>query len=492
MPPEQKVLLVLDQFEQWLHAKRGEENTELVAALRHCDGEHVQAVVLVRDDFWMAATRFMRDLEIRLVEGENSAAVDLFDPRPRPKGPGGIWAGLRQACPRMRRSISSDQDAFLDQAVHGLAEDGKVISVRLALFAEMMKGKPWTPATLREVGGTKGVGVTFLEETFSASTAPPEHRLHQKAAQAVLKALLPESGTDIKGQMRSRQELLEASGYANRPRDFDDLIHILDPELRLITPTDPEGSASERSGRPRPSGAILPARHDYLVHSLRDWLTRKQRETRRGRAELRLAERSSLWNAKPENRHLPSALEWANIRLLTKRRDWTEPQRKMMKRAGRVHGLRALGLVMLVSLITWGGIEGYGTLRASALVESLQKVGTPDVPAIVEQLSGYRRWADPRLVRAVQSTDDQSREHLHASLALLPVDAIQVDYLFKRLLAATPSELPVLRDALKTHRSTLTPKLWTVLESAKPGDASCFQPPAPWRATPRMTPGGKP
>ena len=62
--------------------------------------------------------------------------------------------------------------------------------------------------------------------------------------------------------------------------------------------------------------------------------------------------------------------------------------------------------------------------------------------------------------------------HLHASLALLPVDATQVDYLFNRLLSATPSELPVLRDALKPHRSTLTPKLWTVLESAKPGDAS--------------------
>ena len=69
LPPERKVLLVLDQFEQWLHAKRGEENTELVAALRHCDGEHVQAVVLVRDDFWLAASRFMRDLEIRLARG---------------------------------------------------------------------------------------------------------------------------------------------------------------------------------------------------------------------------------------------------------------------------------------------------------------------------------------------------------------------------------------------------------------------------------------
>ena len=72
LAPEQKVLLVLDQFEQWLFAKRGEENTELVAALRQCDGEHVQAVVMVRDDFWLAASRFMRDLEIRLVEGENT------------------------------------------------------------------------------------------------------------------------------------------------------------------------------------------------------------------------------------------------------------------------------------------------------------------------------------------------------------------------------------------------------------------------------------
>ena len=157
-------------------------------------------------------------------------------------------AGPTASCPRSRPSSPPTSEAFLEQSVAGLAQDGKVISVRLALFAEMVKGKPWTPATLREVGGTEGVGVTFLEETFSASTAPPEHRLHQKAAQAVLKALLPQSGTDIKGQMRSEAELRDASGYASRPRDFDDLIRILDPELRLITPTDPEGS-SERAAR---------------------------------------------------------------------------------------------------------------------------------------------------------------------------------------------------------------------------------------------------
>src|SRR5262249_25497877 len=75
-----KVVLVLDQFEQWLHARRSEENTEVVQALRQCDGGRLQAIGMVRDDFWMAATRFMQALEIRLVERENSCAVDLFDP----------------------------------------------------------------------------------------------------------------------------------------------------------------------------------------------------------------------------------------------------------------------------------------------------------------------------------------------------------------------------------------------------------------------------
>ena len=155
-----------------------------------------------------------------------------------------LLVGLLEPCPITSAKWTKNKKSFIRQSVAGLAKDGKVICVRLALFAEMMKGKAWTPATLKEVGGTKGVGVTFLEETFSASTSPPEHRYHQKAARAVLKDLLPDSGTDIKGAMRSYAELLEASGYGTRPKDFDDLVRILDSEIRLITPTDPEGIGS--------------------------------------------------------------------------------------------------------------------------------------------------------------------------------------------------------------------------------------------------------
>ena len=172
-----------------------------------------------------------------------------------------------------------------------------------------------------------------------------------------MRALLPETGSDIKGNMRSHGELLEVSGYGSRPNEFDELLRILDSELRLISPIEPEGSESDGQTKTQVGEKFFLLTHDYLVPSIREWLTRKQRETRRGRAELRLAERSSLWNAKPENRHLPSLLEWANIRLLTKKKDWTDPQRKMMKRAGRVHGVAGSWRLLLLVGVTLHGSD---------------------------------------------------------------------------------------------------------------------------------------
>jgi hypothetical protein len=350
VPVGKKVLIVLDQFEQWLHAKPNEQNTELVQALRQCDGGHLQCVVMVRDDFWLTVSRFMKELELRLVEGQNSALVDLFDTDHARK----VLAAFGRAFGRLPAGVlSREQEEFLKLAIAGLAQDGRVVPVRLALTAEMVKGKPWTPASLKEVGGAEGVGIAFLQETFTGSTAPPQHRLHQRAAQAVLKALLPEAGTDIKGHMRSRQELLSASGYASRPDEFDDLLRILDSELRLLTPTDPEGNGGADSRSHQAGGKYYQLTHDYIVPSLRDWLTRKQKETRRGRAELGLAERAALWNAKPENRQLPAWWEWLNIRLLSRKTDWTPPERKMMRKAARYQALRGLVLAVLVIFIGW-------------------------------------------------------------------------------------------------------------------------------------------
>ena len=178
IPAGKKVLIVLDQFEQWLHAQKGEEDTELVHALRQCDGGHVQCIVMVRDDFWMAVSRFMRSLEIRLLEGQNSAVVDLFPLRHAEK----VLAAFGRAfgdLPEAPEKATKDQRNFLAKAVQDLAEDGKVICVRLALFAEMLKGKPWTPATLegsrRHGRGRRDVpggNLQCLDRTARTSLSP--------------------------------------------------------------------------------------------------------------------------------------------------------------------------------------------------------------------------------------------------------------------------------------------------------------------------------
>ena len=473
-----KTLIVLDQFEQWLHAKTEEERSELALALRLCDGANIQCVVMIRDDFWVSNKRFMNDVGVPISDGENAALVDLFDVRHARKVLGlfadayGVWENSLVE--------PTERAQFLDDAVSGLAEDDRVICVRIALFCELFQGKPWDLKTLEKVGGVEGVGILFVEETFSADNAPAENRYHQKAVRAVLNALLPEPGSKIKGRMRSDRELMDVSGYAQRPDDFQALVRILDEKTHLITPTDPEGLGADEGGVKKPSvGRFYQLTHDYLVQSIREWLTRKQKETRRGRAELLLADRSSLWNAKPENRHLPSVWEWANINLLTRKKDWNEPQRRMMNRAGRLLGLRTLGVVAgLVTLVLLGldirrrVVEANREAVATGLVDQVVRANIAQVPNIVRSMGGYRRWVDPALRQVIERSSERSPERLHAGLALLPVDDGQVEYLFQRLQDATADEVPVLRDALEPHQTGLTPKLWSVLDSAKPGDPS--------------------
>ncbi len=465
LPSGRKVLVIFDQFEQWLHANRGSLDTQLLDALRHCDGRRVQCLILVRDDFWLAISRFMDALEVSLVEGTNSALVDLFDPFHAGK----VLAEFGRSFGRLPEDLdlANEQEEFLEQAVAELSVDGKVVPVRLALFAEMVKGKAWTPKTLRTVGGAAGIGLAFLDETFSSQTAPPEHRLHQRAARACLKSLLPEKGSVIRGHMRSRQELLEASGYQHRPERFDALVRILDGELRLITPTQPDGSEflDENDSPPTSDGAYYQLTHDYLVPALRDWLTRKQRETRSGRAELRLAERADLWNVKQERRQLPSCWEWLNILLFGKRRDWTESQRRMMRRATRFHVTRAVLALVLLLLLSFGGYQFHGHFRARALVAQLLIAETEEVPEIVEQVSPRMSWATPMLHEALGQAGKDRQKKLRIRLALYSTDSEQWHHLVKHLLAGDPAEVEVISNALRDSDAAAK-QFWTVLADA--------------------------
>jgi eukaryotic-like serine/threonine-protein kinase len=474
----EKILIVLDHFEQWLHAGKGQENTDLVQALRQCDGANVQCIVMVRDDFWMAATRFMKDLEFELLPGHNTAAVDVFDVRHATK----VLRAFGQALgtlPEDSRLLTKEEQRFVNRAVEGLGHEGKIICVRLSLFAEMMKSKPWTLESLDQAGGTAGVGVTFLEETFSARSAAPEHRLHQTAARAVLKALLPEVGTEIKGHMRSHSELLAASGYAARAHDFLDLLRILDGELRLITPTDPEGAAGVGGESPIATEGgqkYYQLTHDYLVPSLQDWLTRKQKETRRGRAELRLADRSVIWNARSENRHLPSIAEYLSIILHTSRKDWSEQQTRMMKAASRLYGVWSLagGVLLLVVLASGVAVRNYlaeseNLANADLLIKQLVVAQLRDLPGIVTKLEEDPIRTVPRLALVADDPKRKESERFRAEFALANQPGPRASRLIGHAASADLQTLSAIRSRLAPFAEKLKGDLWEQMQFKSAG-----------------------
>lgn len=476
-----KVLIVLDQFEQWLH-NRDSENTELLQALRQCDGDHVQCILMVRDDFWLAVSRFMLELEVDLVPNQNVLLVDLFDAQHAGK----VLAAFGRAyekLPDNPEEMPKQQKDFLKHAVDGLAVEGRVVCVRLALFAEMMKDKAWTTATLRDVGGAKGLGIKFLEETFSASTADSLHRRHEKAARGVLGALLPESGTDIKGQMQSHDELLVASGYESSSREFEDLLRILDRDIRIVTPADDFGvNASNDNSDTDDSVRHYQLSHDYLVQPLREWLMQKQRETKRGRAELRLAEQSSLWNANPESRYLPSLLEWVRICRRTDRTHWKDSQRQMMRKATQRHCMRLafLGLAAIVAVSVGISLFHLSEQRkdgaeSSRLVDGLLKAETSQVGSFIVELRDYQAFADDDLKAAYRSSADGSNAKLHAGLALATHDESVVGFLAERLLRVSASQFRHVSDLLVDHQPEVVAAAQGVLSDPTQVDQLRFQ-----------------
>ncbi len=331
----------------------------------------------MRDDFWLAVSRFLKALEVPLVEGQNvpsstSSPDHARSARGAGRAFGRCWKGA---------GIIPGENEFLHRVVNGLAEDGKSCTAQ-GSSAEMVKGKPWTPATLKELGGTAGVGVAFLDETFTASTAPPQHRVHQDAAQAVLKALLPETGTAIKGHACSTDPAASRHG---RPADFDDLIRILDRELRLVTPTIPPDWKIKADRRDRGQKWYQLIRRLPCSYRYTGLASRASRRTTG--AVGRIAARGPGCDlSRKETRQLPSLFQWLRIPVA----DAVEPPPGLLVEPqdggeGRGAASSTATVALLLALAAWTINYARNDLKADALYGQLLDANTTDVPRIVRE-----------------------------------------------------------------------------------------------------------
>lgn len=442
-----KVVVFIDQFEQWLSSNQDDDHSEMTSALRQCDGKTLQVVLIVRDDFGPANQFMTSDLETSIKKDSNFAWVRLFDTEHAKK----VLIKFGQAYERLPANlgqISPTEHGFIDRAIQELratTQDSKVNPFMLSVFAEMTKSKPWETQTLESMGGASGVLGAFLDESFES--ANPQNRIHQVAASGVLKALLPALGVDLKGQSKSKQELMESSGYRDKPTDFEELIDILDRKLRLIKPVEDQQDRYQLT-------------HDFMIVPLREWLSRKQRETLRGRTELVLAERAEAWSTRKESKQLPTFFEWLKIRSLTASRTWNLAQQSMMKRSDAQQLTRLATAGAIGSLVLGGGLW----LRALTTVDRFKEIEFEKLPIALSELKS--RWDRILLRPMIQSKNDSSadkEEQLKYRLANLSVDPKNnenLEQLKDDLIHAEHDQISILVDQLEPSKKELVDYLW--------------------------------
>ncbi len=145
------------------------------------------------------------------------------------------------------------------------------------LFAGIHEARPWSTRNLEASGDWRDVGLTFLKAVFGGNASRPESRRHEAVVRAALKNFLPGPGTGSSSRTCSYREIMEAMGHSFRRVDCEAVLRLLDEDLGLITPIEPDvidvGRGRLASGMVEQFYRLT---HDYLVTPLRRWLAEER------------------------------------------------------------------------------------------------------------------------------------------------------------------------------------------------------------------------
>ena len=170
---------------------------------------------MVRDDFWLAVSRFMQALEVRPVEGENSRLVDLFDLRHARKGAGGVG-------PRVRRSAGvatarTSRKRFSIRPSPDLAQEGKVIRCGWRCLPRWSRASRGRRRRCAKSAAPRAWAWRFSRRRFPRPPPRCTTACTRRPRGPSWRPCCRKPGTDIKGHMRSREGLLSAAGCEVRP-----------------------------------------------------------------------------------------------------------------------------------------------------------------------------------------------------------------------------------------------------------------------------------
>ena len=428
-------IIVFDQFEQIFKAGFEEHREELFRAMRQADGQRLQFVLVVRDEFWSAISQWMRRLDSPLRDGRNAMALERFS-RLHAADVLRVWASA------LGRKVD---DTFIAKAVDSVADGNRVVPVRLALLAKILGKDGWTDQRLEEITSHHSLSGFYLDSVLGELAPSAQRRLVQPAKE-VLRCLTPASG-QIRGPSKSKEQLraaCRAVGQSISAGEFDDLLDLLDRQLHLVTLVENENVAVLESSK---EGALYQLPHDFLVPELRRWLESQDRQSITGRATLDLKSAALRWEDDRRSSNLAGPIECLRFSLFAsgfrngESAEQNDVEQTFLKTSARKHLLT--GLVFAVAAVCLFGLF-HTMLQRSRGIEIVQRLLTSkfdDLPAAVSEVRQNQYWTQGPLEDAIAIADDGEAGDLQRdriALARLASDASEATYLADRLVKMIP------------------------------------------------------
>ncbi len=457
-----RLILVIDQFEEAytlcpVESQRHAFIENLLDACRDPSGS-LTVVLTLRSDF-LAETQ--KHGEFDAIIAEHGILIPAMSE-----------AELREAITEpARHSGYAFECGVVDLLVYeSLDREGALPLLEFALtriWEGLLAGQLPTE-TLRQVGGVGGSLAAVAEQIcrrLSSDEAGMARRLFIALVQ------LGEGTRDT----RRRVVLSQVLGHADdRSRVREVIRYFSEPGVRLITVSTSEGAVREE---------VIELTHEALIQHwqrLRDWLEE-------GRDRIRFLRRLDDAVSHWEEERCPRGLVWRTPDLdLLKRFHKSYPDELLVRhirflractgqrRRERLVLFASMALLLLVLAV--GVFTVYHQRQVAArhkrdsdaalLLLNLQNAPIAEVPQVIQQLSDYHDLLTSKLREELANSAEVPGKRLRFSLALLPIDSSQRDYVRDCLQTASAEEVDVIRQQLAPHKQAVVVELWHTLETS--------------------------
>lgn len=467
---QDKLLLVLDQFEQWLSRPEALEPNELTEALRQCEANRIQVVLLLRDDFWMTATLFLKELGQRIEDGRNALVIPLFDER-HARRVLEMFGRAHGALPSGTTPLSKPQKKFIEQAVAAISKQGRVVCIHLVVLAETIKDREWGQRDYQSLGGWEGIGREYIAGIFNNLQTPSYVKRHAKDAWLILQSLLPQllNHEQIKGQALRLASIQERAGLIGQDTRFQELIRFLEVEARLIAPLEDENVLEQSSAsNAKPStDSLYGLTHDFLVAPIRAWGQAIQNESPAGRAEQLLQQLAQQWEMTGDKRFLPSFWDAAKIWRYTDGLQRNRYTPFWQATIVKVRTQLTVAAAVLIAMVALGlGINQF-VYRAQIRNDAKSYLFGPvaDAHSFIDKFPDFLRHALDVFEANLQSNTPSVKLRSSCLLAThsLP-DRKHLDLLFAQLGDVDPSEFELVKESLRPFADKIVPMMSTFCE----------------------------